>query len=82
MPFGLGPALHAVLRKDRAAVRALLDCRLVFDGMDELGLKLHPCSDARLFSACELGRESGDLRAQLARWALAQYRKLNLPAAD
>ncbi len=81
-PFGLGPALHAVLRDDRAALRALLDCSLVFLGMRSLGLRLHPHGNARLFTACEFGRKAGGLRGELARWARAQWRKMGAPDLD
>lgn len=82
VPFGLGPALHAVLRDDRAALRALLDCSLAFIGMRSMGLRLHPHGDGRLFTACEFRRKAGGLRGELAHWARAQWRKMGVPDLD
>lgn len=82
VPFGLGPGLHAVLRDNRVALRALLDCKLAYAGMGDMGLRLHPHSDARLFTACEFGRKAGGLREELARWARAQWREMGSPDLD
>lgn len=78
-PFGLGPALLAARRGDRAALRALMDCKLAFAGLRALGLVLHPRGQGEMFTACELGGRPAGLKGELVKWARAHWRRIGAP---